>query len=202
MTASKPTTPMEDCEATVVADGFGLSRIGQIAMTVRDLPRAVAFYRDVLGMRFLFEAPPAMAFFDCGGIRLMLSLPERARSTTSVRLDHLLHGPRHPGRQRRCCGARGVTFEAAAARGRAPAACGSVDGVPPRPRRNLLAIMSEVTASRRLGLHEPESLRRFQAHVSATDPCRSCGAALRGRGGSPPAGRAGAPRPARSASRA
>jgi len=59
---------------TAVVEGFGLSRIGQIAMTVHDLPRAVAFYRDVLGMRFLFEAPPAMAFFDCGGVRLMLSL--------------------------------------------------------------------------------------------------------------------------------
>jgi methylmalonyl-CoA/ethylmalonyl-CoA epimerase len=47
-----------------------------------DLMRAVAFYRDVLGMRFLFEAPPAMAFFDCGGIRLMLSLP------TEPALDH------------------------------------------------------------------------------------------------------------------
>ena len=53
-----------------------IDRIGQIAMTVGDLPRAVAFYRDVLGLRFLFEAPPAMAFFDCGGVRLMLSLPE------------------------------------------------------------------------------------------------------------------------------
>ena len=41
-----------------VTGGFSVSRIGQIAMTVGDLPRAVAFYRDVLGMRFLFEAPP------------------------------------------------------------------------------------------------------------------------------------------------
>ena len=54
-----------------------ITRIGQIAMTVADLPRAVAFYRDVLGLRFLFEAPPAMAFFECGGTRLMLALPER-----------------------------------------------------------------------------------------------------------------------------
>jgi methylmalonyl-CoA/ethylmalonyl-CoA epimerase len=54
-----------------------ITRIGQLAMTVGDLPRAVAFYRDVLGLRFLFEAPPAMAFFDCGGVRLMLALPER-----------------------------------------------------------------------------------------------------------------------------
>ena len=56
---------------------FGVSRIGQIAMTVGDLPRTIAFYRDVLGMTFLFEAPPKMAFFDCGGVRLMLSEPER-----------------------------------------------------------------------------------------------------------------------------
>ena len=43
---------------------------------VRDLRRAVGFYRDTLGMRFLFEAPPALAFFDCAGVRLMLSPPE------------------------------------------------------------------------------------------------------------------------------
>jgi catechol 2,3-dioxygenase-like lactoylglutathione lyase family enzyme len=59
-----------------------LSRIGQIAVTVHDLDRAVAFYRDVLGMRLLFQVPPKLAFFDCGGIRLMLTLPEQAE------LDH------------------------------------------------------------------------------------------------------------------
>lgn len=53
-----------------------LSRIGQISVTVYDLERAVAFYRDTLGMNLLFQVPPKMAFFDCGGIRLMLSLPE------------------------------------------------------------------------------------------------------------------------------
>ena len=64
---------------TAVAGSFaGLSRIGQIAVVVHDLPRAVGFYRDTLGMRFLFDALPKMAFFDCGGIRLMLSLPENA----------------------------------------------------------------------------------------------------------------------------
>jgi predicted enzyme related to lactoylglutathione lyase len=52
--------------------GFGLDRIGQIAIVVRDVPRAVAYYRDVLGMKFLFSAGPALAFFDCGGVRLML----------------------------------------------------------------------------------------------------------------------------------
>jgi catechol 2,3-dioxygenase-like lactoylglutathione lyase family enzyme len=63
---------------TAAAGTFGLSTIGQIAVVVHDLPRAVAFYRDTLGMRLLFEAPPKMAFFDCGGVRLMLSLPETA----------------------------------------------------------------------------------------------------------------------------
>ena len=54
----------------------GLSKIGQIAITVSDVKKAIAFYRDTLGMKFLFEVPK-MAFFDCGGIRLMLGLPEK-----------------------------------------------------------------------------------------------------------------------------
>jgi len=59
------------------AGGFGLARIGQIAINVKDVKRALAFYRDVLGMRLLFEAPPGLAFFDCSGVRLMLSRAER-----------------------------------------------------------------------------------------------------------------------------
>lgn len=54
----------------------GLSRIGQISMTARDLDRAVQFYRDTLGLPFLFTAPPRLAFFDCGGVRLLLDVPE------------------------------------------------------------------------------------------------------------------------------
>lgn len=53
-----------------------LSSIGQIAIAVHDIPRATAFYRDVLGLPFLFEVPGRLAFFDCAGVRLMLSLPE------------------------------------------------------------------------------------------------------------------------------
>jgi methylmalonyl-CoA/ethylmalonyl-CoA epimerase len=56
---------------------FDLGQIGQIALTVSDIGQAVAFYRDSLGMRFLFQVPN-LAFFDCDGIRLMLSLPEKA----------------------------------------------------------------------------------------------------------------------------
>jgi methylmalonyl-CoA/ethylmalonyl-CoA epimerase len=54
----------------------GLSRIHQISMRVHDVDRAVRFYRDALGVPFLFAAPPRLAFFDCGGVRLMLSTPE------------------------------------------------------------------------------------------------------------------------------
>lgn len=52
-----------------------LGPIGQIALPVDDVDRATAFYRDTLGLPFLFEAP-GMSFFDCGGVRLMLTLPE------------------------------------------------------------------------------------------------------------------------------
>lgn len=54
----------------------GLSRIHQISMRVHDVDRAIRFYRDALGLPFLFAAPPRLAFFDCGGVRLMLSTPE------------------------------------------------------------------------------------------------------------------------------
>jgi methylmalonyl-CoA/ethylmalonyl-CoA epimerase len=53
----------------------GLARIHQIAQVVHDLDRAVTFYRDVLGVPLIFTAPPSLAFFDCGGVRLMLSPP-------------------------------------------------------------------------------------------------------------------------------
>jgi len=56
---------------------FGLSAIGQIAVNAHDINRAIDFYRDKLGMKFLFTAPPGLAFFDCDGIRLMLSLPAK-----------------------------------------------------------------------------------------------------------------------------
>jgi methylmalonyl-CoA/ethylmalonyl-CoA epimerase len=53
-----------------------LAEIGQIALPVKDVRRALSFYRDTLRLKFLFEAPPALAFFDCAGVRLMLSVPE------------------------------------------------------------------------------------------------------------------------------
>lgn len=52
------------------------THIMQVAVPVRDLDRARAFYRDTLGLTHLFDAPPGLAFFRCGETRLMLSLPE------------------------------------------------------------------------------------------------------------------------------
>ena len=88
---------------------FGLSRIGQIAVPVGDLPRAVAFYRDTLGMRLLFEVPK-MAFFDLNGVRLMLALPEgmedvhRMSSIIYYTVDDIEHAAR-------TLESRGVAFE-------------------------------------------------------------------------------------------
>jgi predicted enzyme related to lactoylglutathione lyase len=57
----------------------GLGPIGQIHVSVTDVDRAVGFYRDVLGISFLFRVPgQPMAFFDCDGVRLYLGKPESA----------------------------------------------------------------------------------------------------------------------------
>jgi catechol 2,3-dioxygenase-like lactoylglutathione lyase family enzyme len=87
----------------------GLTEIGQIAVAVRDLPRAVAFYRDTLGLPFLFETN-SMAFFDCGGVRLMLSRPEKPE------FDHpasiIYYRVRHIEESAAVLRSRGVSFEA------------------------------------------------------------------------------------------
>jgi methylmalonyl-CoA/ethylmalonyl-CoA epimerase len=60
---------------------LGITGLGQISIIAHDTPRATAFYRDVLGLRLLFSAGN-MAFFDCGGVRLMLG------PASSPELDH------------------------------------------------------------------------------------------------------------------
>ena len=55
---------------------FGLSQIGQIAVNVRDVARATAFYADILGMKHLFSVS-GLSFFDCDGVRLMMEAPEQ-----------------------------------------------------------------------------------------------------------------------------
>lgn len=113
----------------------------QIAFVVRDLPAAIHFWRDVLGVRLLFEAPPGLAFFDLGGVRLMLSRPEQgaapANSLLYLRVDEIAAA-------HAALTARGVAFEG-------PPQC--IAKLPHAEvwlaafrdgERNLLALMSEV----------------------------------------------------------
>jgi methylmalonyl-CoA/ethylmalonyl-CoA epimerase len=93
---------------TTSTDFAGLSQIGQIAVNVQDVERATAFYRDTLGMRFLF-AFPGLAFFDCGRVRLMLSRAE------DPKLDHpasiLYYRVADIEATHQALAARGVRFE-------------------------------------------------------------------------------------------
>jgi len=57
--------------------GVGITRIGQVSINAKDVERAAAFYQDRLGLKLLFKAPPGLAFFDCGGVRLMLDRAEK-----------------------------------------------------------------------------------------------------------------------------
>lgn len=120
---------------------FGLSQIGQIAVPVTDVDRAIAFYRDTLGMRFLFQAPPGLGFFDCAGVRLLLDGPARAQAGNSSVIYYKV-----PDLQVafETLSARGVSFEAKPH---------LIAKLPDHelwmaffrdPDRNLLALMSEV----------------------------------------------------------
>jgi methylmalonyl-CoA/ethylmalonyl-CoA epimerase len=88
---------------------FGLFQIGQIAVPVGDIERAIAFYRDTLGMRFLFQAPPGLAFFDCAGVRLMLDAPAKAQSENYSSIIYYKVPDLHAAFA--ALSARGVSFE-------------------------------------------------------------------------------------------
>jgi methylmalonyl-CoA/ethylmalonyl-CoA epimerase len=89
---------------------FGLGEIGQIALTISDIDRSVTFYRDVLGLKHLFNAPPAMAFFACGNIRLMLGKPEKSESERFNGVLYFKVSDIHAAQT--ALVERGVTFEA------------------------------------------------------------------------------------------
>lgn len=72
---------MNSAASSLGMTNMGITSIGQISIITHDLPRATAFYRDVLGLPLLFTAGN-MAFFDCGGVRLMLG------PASSPELDH------------------------------------------------------------------------------------------------------------------
>ncbi|MGO9965787.1 MAG: VOC family protein [Bryobacteraceae bacterium] len=97
-------------QATDAAEAsFGLSTIGQIALAVSQLDRAVAFYRDALGMRQLFQVPK-MSFFDLNGLRLMIGEGESPGAGHSSVL-YFRVGDIHEAA--RALEGRGVAFERA-----------------------------------------------------------------------------------------
>jgi predicted enzyme related to lactoylglutathione lyase len=64
-------------EVKTMSEGPGITRVGQIQIRTHNVERAADFYEKVLGLKLLFKAPPGLAFFDCGGVRLMLDHPEK-----------------------------------------------------------------------------------------------------------------------------
>lgn len=88
---------------------FALGPIGQIAVPVSDIERAIAFYRDVLGMRFLFQAPPGLGFFDCAGVRLMLDAPAKTQPANHSSVIYYKVADLHAAYE--TLSARGVRFE-------------------------------------------------------------------------------------------
>jgi methylmalonyl-CoA/ethylmalonyl-CoA epimerase len=92
-----------------VAHPSPIFAIGQVAITVKQLGRAVAFYRDVLGLPFLFESG-SMAFFECGGLRLMLGPAESSDTTWS---SIIYYRTENIQRSAELLGVRGVQFETA-----------------------------------------------------------------------------------------
>jgi methylmalonyl-CoA/ethylmalonyl-CoA epimerase len=129
--------------SSAAAESFGLTQLGQIALTVTDVGRALEFYRDTLGMKLLFQVPN-LAFFDCAGVRLMLSGAETAPPDSGSVLYYRvpdIHGAYDT------LSARGLAFE------QKPHL---VARMPDHelwmaffrdPDRNLLAIMSEMPLS-------------------------------------------------------
>ncbi|MFN8373113.1 MAG: VOC family protein [Anaerolineae bacterium] len=68
-----------------------LSAIGQIAMVVSSIEVATAFYKDKLSVPYLFSAPPKLAFFNLGGVRLMLAEPENAAESDKIGKNSTLY---------------------------------------------------------------------------------------------------------------
>jgi len=86
-------------------ENFHFMGIGQISRTVKDIDLAETWYRDVLGLSHLYTFEK-LAFFDCGGTRLMLSQGEEFQPTESIlylRVQDIDNGYRH-------LQARGVEF--------------------------------------------------------------------------------------------
>jgi methylmalonyl-CoA/ethylmalonyl-CoA epimerase len=88
--------------------GTAPTRLAQVAVTINDLERAKHFYRDMLGLEHLFDAPPGLSFFRCGATRLMLSRPEGAATAGN---SILYYGVEDVHASCRAMAEKGVAFE-------------------------------------------------------------------------------------------
>lgn len=84
------------------------THLAQVAIPVHDLDRAKRFYGEQLGLTHLFDAPPGLCFFQCGGTRLMLSRPE---GPETAGCSILYYGVASAREAQRSLAAAGVTFE-------------------------------------------------------------------------------------------
>ena len=122
--------------AVAAAQGWS---VGQVALTVDDLDAAVAFYCDTLGVPFIAQPGPNLAFFDCGGVRLMLSSGSGTAGAGCTLYFEVADIDRRCGELQE----RGVTFDGP------PQVIHSTAGYELRmaffrdPAGNLLALMSE-----------------------------------------------------------
>ena len=120
------------------------AKIAQIAVTVRDLERAKSFYRDLLGLTHLFDAPPGLSFFQCGETRLMLSQPEGPETAGN---SILYYGVEDAAAASRALAEQGIIFEEEA---RMIAQVGGKDvwlAICRDSEGNLLGLMSEQPSS-------------------------------------------------------
>lgn len=97
------------------------TRLAQVAIPIEDLDRAKTFYGDILGLPHLFDAPPGLAFFQCGETRLMLSRPE---GPDSARGSILYYGVDDVDSAYEAMRSRGVAFD------EPPRRIAEVDGKP------------------------------------------------------------------------
>jgi methylmalonyl-CoA/ethylmalonyl-CoA epimerase len=86
-----------------------ITGLGQIAINVHDVARAKAFYRDALGLQHLFDAGPHLTFFQCGGVRLMLSVAEKPEFDHPASILYYQVADIHAAH--RDLSAKGVSFE-------------------------------------------------------------------------------------------
>ena len=153
-----------------------LDRIGQIALTVRDLAEAKRFYGETLGMKFLFDAG-TMAFYQCGDIRLMIGLGGKAgdcRKAVAGRGRFFTSAWRRLRRSARLLKGAGCGVDARRSSDREDAGPRSVDGVCERPERECAGVDERSADSQPVRDDDPLASYDLRAGLAARPLRRLC----------------------------